>query len=214
MEDIHDILKKQLEINHYVEKLWFMINKDNKELKESKKILEAELIEQMKLEGSYKNIFNRMKTIEDASKIVHWEYWNDIFDPPKEIKKIKLNLDVLGIYEIVNIRNGKRYIGQSKHIKTRWKQHTIMLNAGYHHCENLQDEWVKFGKESFRFNVVEIITNIDNLSYYERYWWENLDGEKYNNVDRMIKPDHYKMKSMEIQIEYLKNKLTLNNIAF
>ena len=33
-----------------------------------------------------------------------------------------------GIYRITNITNGKSYIGQSKNIFRRWKQHTSGLN--------------------------------------------------------------------------------------
>ena len=34
-----------------------------------------------------------------------------------------------GIYRIKNINNGKSYIGQSKNIYRRWKQHTSGLNS-------------------------------------------------------------------------------------
>ena len=33
--------------------------------------------------------------------------------------------DISGIYAITNIVNGKKYIGQSKQIYKRWKEHGI-----------------------------------------------------------------------------------------
>ena len=62
---------------------------------------------------------------------------------------------ISGIYEIVNTVNGKRYIGSSVNIKTRWSQHRVRLSSGDHHCPPLQRAWVKYGSDAFEFRVIE-----------------------------------------------------------
>ena len=41
-----------------------------------------------------------------------------------------------GIYCIENTANGKRYIGQARHIERRWRQHRVSLENGKHHTED------------------------------------------------------------------------------
>jgi group I intron endonuclease len=62
---------------------------------------------------------------------------------------------VSGIYAILNMKNGKAYIGQAVDIKYRWRMHKNALNGGYHINPYLQRAWNKYGEESFAFNVVE-----------------------------------------------------------
>lgn len=45
---------------------------------------------------------------------------------------MKENYDVPGVYEIVNIKNHKRYIGESIHCLMRWKQHRNNLRKNRH----------------------------------------------------------------------------------
>ena len=60
-----------------------------------------------------------------------------------------------GIYEIVNLVNGKRYIGSSVDLRRRENQHFANLERGTHHNKILQAAWRKYGSESFRFSVIE-----------------------------------------------------------
>ncbi len=59
-----------------------------------------------------------------------------------------------GIYEIVNIENGHRYVGQSSNIERRWKQHYFHLNRKTSHCKKLQRAWDKYGEGAFSFSVI------------------------------------------------------------
>lgn len=64
-------------------------------------------------------------------------------------------MDISGIYGITNIQNGKIYIGSSKHIYQRWKEHIRALNKNKHHSIHLQNAWNKYGEDNFIFEVIE-----------------------------------------------------------
>jgi len=59
-----------------------------------------------------------------------------------------------GVYEIVNILNGQRYIGSSIDIKSRINCHKSSLNGGYSHCKHLQRAWNKYGEKNFVFSIL------------------------------------------------------------
>lgn len=46
-----------------------------------------------------------------------------------------------GIYEIVNVKNGKSYIGSSINISRRAATHSSKLSDGKHHCKPLQEDY-------------------------------------------------------------------------
>lgn len=78
---------------------------------------------------------------------------------------------ICGIYCIENLRNSKKYIGQSVDIYKRWSTHISMLNNGSHCNQYLQNAWNKYGEESFRFNILEKCKcDKDILNNREQYW--------------------------------------------
>lgn len=60
-----------------------------------------------------------------------------------------------GIYEIVNLVNGKRYIGSAKNFAVRWRAHRAKLRKGSHRNRYLQASWTKHGEAGFAFRVLE-----------------------------------------------------------
>lgn len=72
-----------------------------------------------------------------------------------------------GIYEIVNLVNGKRYVGSAKDFVKRWNGHRAQLKAGRHHNRHLQASWVKHGADSFSFNRL-LVCSPENLLMYEQ----------------------------------------------
>lgn len=60
-----------------------------------------------------------------------------------------------GIYEIVNVVNGKRYVGSAVNLKQRRSQHFSALRRGVHHNITLARAWVKYGEHGFEFRVIE-----------------------------------------------------------
>lgn len=65
-------------------------------------------------------------------------------------------IDAPGIYQITHKDSGRRYVGQAKNIKRRWREHTRSLENGRHTSSYLQRAWDKYGAGSFAFSVIEI----------------------------------------------------------
>jgi group I intron endonuclease len=74
-----------------------------------------------------------------------------------------------GIYGIRNKTNGKWYIGQSIHLRGRINCHFAYLRSGKHRNEHLQQSFIKYGRESFEFYVLEETTE-DMMDVKERAW--------------------------------------------
>lgn len=83
-----------------------------------------------------------------------------------------------GIYIIRNKVNNKVYVGQSKNLETREKQHFGDLKANKHFNSILQYSWNKHGENSFEFEVIEYC-KIEELNDREIYW-----ANKHNAHDR------------------------------
>lgn len=148
------------------------------------------------------NINEDLKKLKEAyNYLFHNGYY------PRKPEKVKFNFRVSGVYEIVNIQNYKRYIGKSAIIADRWSSHKTLLKYNHHHCKKLQDDYNKYGIESFRFNVVELEKDPEELHYKERYWWEHIEGEKYNRNDNMCMNSVYDVKFLENKIDDLEKEL-------
>lgn len=75
-----------------------------------------------------------------------------------------------GVYKITNLVDGKFYIGSSKNIEGRWYTHKKELNSGYHNNQHLQRAWNKYGKENFKFEVLEEVADLDKIRERENYY--------------------------------------------
>lgn len=76
-----------------------------------------------------------------------------------------------GIYKIINIQNGKCYIGSSKNLKKRLNGHRRSLTKCDHHSILLQRSWNKYGEENFEFEIIEECS-IDVLLEREQHWMD------------------------------------------
>ena len=61
-----------------------------------------------------------------------------------------------GIYAIYCVLSDRVYIGSSKNIYRRWKEHQNSLKKGKHCNFYLQDSWNKHGEKFFVFHILEI----------------------------------------------------------
>jgi len=74
-------------------------------------------------------------------------------------------MSVMGIYEIVNLYDGRAtaYVGSSVKIKKRWRRHVLALRKGGHDNAHLQAAWNKYGEGAFSFCVLEQVGDRENL---------------------------------------------------
>lgn len=85
-----------------------------------------------------------------------------------------------GIYEIVSLVNGKRYVGSAVNIGARWRGHRHDLNGGRHHSRHLQRSWAKHGESAFEFRVLALCPR-DQLIALEQEHIDRLAPE-YNSA--------------------------------
>ena len=67
-----------------------------------------------------------------------------------------------GIYKIVNKINGKYYIGSTRNLIRRMRNHKNELYTNKHYNSYLQNAWNKYGAEAFRFDIIKILITTNN----------------------------------------------------
>lgn len=74
------------------------------------------------------------------------------------------------IYKIINLTNGKFYVGSTVDYKYRFKCHRARLRKDRHHSKHLQAAWNKYGEDNFLFKVIESIPEGESLQAAEDVW--------------------------------------------
>jgi group I intron endonuclease len=75
-----------------------------------------------------------------------------------------------GIYQIRHIESGKVYVGSAKSFKKRWREHRRLLRSGKHPNRHILASWQKYGEEGFVFEVIEVVTDVQDLVMREQHW--------------------------------------------
>ena len=82
----------------------------------------------------------------------------------------RLTDSIPGIYRITCNANQKFYIGSAVDIRVRWNRHRYDLRKGQHKNAYLQSSWNKYGEDTFIFDIVEHVTEIDKIVTTEQHW--------------------------------------------
>jgi len=127
-------------------------------------------------------------------------------------------MNKIGIYRIINIKNGKFYIGSSINITKRWYDHKRTLRKGIHDNDYLQKSWNKYGENNFEFNIIEIIENVTDLLIREQYHLDVMkpfDKDKTYNIcgfaNNMLGFKHSDETKMKLSKIHKGNKYNLGN---
>lgn len=78
-----------------------------------------------------------------------------------------------GVYSITNTVNDKQYVGSSKFIDKRLREHRWRLKNDRRSNDHLQRTWNKYGKESFEFGILEKCEK-DRIVEREQHWIDIL----------------------------------------
>jgi group I intron endonuclease len=101
----------------------------------------------------------------------------------------------IGVYQIENIINGKRYVGSAaQNSVQRWAQHLCDLRKGIHANARLQNAYSKYGESALKFSVLEIVETPDECIIMEQLCIDTLDPE-YNI--RKVADSNYGLKRSE-----------------
>lgn len=92
---------------------------------------------------------------------------------------------MIGLYAIVNLVNGKAYVGSSHNVKARMTVHKSNLKRGKHHNSHLQSAWVKYGESSFDFREIKSCATERESAELEQGFLECFFGDGLYNQKNM-----------------------------
>lgn len=100
----------------------------------------------------------------------------------------------VGVYKIQNTVSGKYYIGSSKNVFNRMRQHFSALRNNRHHCIGLQNSFNQHGFDAFAFCLLSICYSIDDAHKQEEILLGVHYGTKYclNSSPLVELPFHHK----------------------
>jgi group I intron endonuclease len=83
------------------------------------------------------------------------------------------------IYKIINVLNGKFYIGSAVDFKKRKARHIWRLRRGDHTNKHLQAAWGRYGEKAFVFAVVQEVLKNEDILRIENAWLKQHVGQMY-----------------------------------
>ena len=112
---------------------------------------------------------------------------------------------ICGIYKITNTVTGDFYIGSSKNIKQRWKEHK--WQSTWNKCKNnpMYLDFQKYGIDKFEFQVIAEVEE-DSLKEKEQQFIETLKPTYNSNNANGWDIERYKEYQKEYQKEYEKSE--------
>lgn len=98
-----------------------------------------------------------------------------------------------GIYQILNLVNGKIYVGSSINLDRRKIDHWSRLRCKKHSNKHLQNAWDKYGEDKFSFQVLQVVESEKSLAGCEQFWISrtSCDDENHGYNLMTVKDLHY-----------------------
>ena len=95
-----------------------------------------------------------------------------------------------GVYKITNTTNNRIYVGSTKALRNRCKQHANYLKRNKHHNIFLQRDFGKCGMEAFTFEVLEVVFGgrLTLTTFEQKYldYYINSGNQCYNLKKKVI----------------------------
>ncbi len=115
-----------------------------------------------------------------------------------------------GIYKITNTVNSKFYIGSTKDLNRRKKDHFRLLKKGINHSIILQNAVNKYGIDNFKFEIL-IECSEDLLFIIEQQLVNELKPEYNIAIENVAVPTGLPYKDRTLYKKYAKDRLISNN---
>lgn len=130
------------------------------------------------------------------------------------MEKINIKLQgKIGVYMLMNLVNGKRYVGSSKNLYNRLSEHKHLLKHNRSHNAHLQAAWNKYGEDNFIYNVLEICNTEEEQYKREQYYIDtikpeyNLSLEVIANIGREVTEETRQKISNTLKERYQKGEI-------
>lgn len=122
------------------------------------------------------------QTLQELKPFVPHAIYDNFFDNRKKLRK-KHKGDKKGyVYLIVNKINGKRYVGSTRSISSRFSNYFNLASARVQKNRPIASAFLKYGLLNFSFIILEVVDlDIHNLEKRETYWILKIKPE-YNST--------------------------------
>lgn len=129
-----------------------------------------------------------------------------------------------GVYAIRNDIDNRLYVGSALNFKVRYYSHRGLLHRNSHHSTRLQCFYNEHGADIFRFELLEIVQNPQQLSATEQLWINATNAASieagFNNTAIVVRRKgealtvHHTKGSFNARFVELLNRLRLNSTSF
>ena len=83
----------------------------------------------------------------------------------KELKdEYKRKKFKVGVFQIRNTVNNKIFIESSTDLLAIWNRQKFQLKMGSHHNLELQKDWIEFGEEKFKYEILDELKQKEGIS--------------------------------------------------
>jgi group I intron endonuclease len=79
---------------------------------------------------------------------------------------------MIGVYKITNSITNEFYIGSSKNVQKRWRNHRSPSTWNHQPNSRLYSDMKQYGRDKFIFEIVEEVADIAELKSREQYYIE------------------------------------------